>query len=267
MSEGKVYNEVGLLEEAQRYQTSTKFLELLYDEFNGTKRLLIDGLGPRLLTISSALTEELCGVDVNQGSINRSKEFILSWQEYKDSEPFKTEFDFLERKKLDPRFDNCNFYMLKELPVYLKGSFDSELASELFLHLNVDEIQDVLNRANHNLDSNGKFLFSVYVSGYPNSLDKKFYDLGASIGLRKEDFIENGKIDIKTLTQKLKKDYPGVYNAKKQKCWLDLTSVRVFFEESIEKLCQDYEFKIKEKLNINGGMFSFAHRLIYVLDK
>lgn len=98
MTEDWVYNKIELLEEAQRYQTSVGFLELLYEELNGYARILLDGLGARLLPISFALTDELYGLDVNQGSIDRAKEFIGSWKRYEHQEPFQTEFDFLKTK-------------------------------------------------------------------------------------------------------------------------------------------------------------------------
>ena len=53
------YDKVELLEEAQRYKTSKRFLEILYNNFKNSNRLLSIGLGPRLMTITSSLTKEL----------------------------------------------------------------------------------------------------------------------------------------------------------------------------------------------------------------
>lgn len=267
MAENQFYNKVGLLEEAQRYKTSVGFLELLYEEFNRSKRLLLDGLGARLLTVTSTLTDELYGIDVNQGSMDRAKEFIASWKKYKDQEPFKTEFDFLERKNLTPIFGNHHFYLVGEFPSNLNNSFDGELASELFLHLDTAEIQQILGKATHNLNSEGRFVFTVYISGYPESLDEKFYELGSRVGMRRDDFIENGVVNIQRLAQQLIEKGPDIYGENKDRCWLDLTRVRVFSCEGVEKMCKDSGFKIKYKSDLKGGMFSSVHRSVYVLTK
>lgn len=266
MAEGGFYNRVGLLEEAQRYRTSVGFLDLLYRELNGSKRLLNDGTGPRLLTVTSALADELYSVDIYQGSIDRAREFVASWRQYINQEPFKTEFDFLQRKNLTPNFGNCHFYLKRNFPSNLRNSFDGELASELFLHLDMDEIRQILEKATSNLNANGRFIFTVYPSGHPDSLDERFCELGSRVGMEKDDFIRDGVVDIRALAEQLRK-HDDIYRKEKDRYWLDLEKVRVFSAEEIEGLCKDSGFHIRSKSNLNGGMFSFACRLVYVLTK
>jgi len=266
MAEGRFYNKVNLLEEVQRYKTSNEFLELLFQEFNGSKRLLTDGVGSRLLTTMSALTNELYGIDINQGSIERAEELITSWRIYRDCEPLRTEFKFLESKGLNVNFNNCHFYLIK-LPTRLNGLFDGELASELFLHLTEKEIEAFLKGAGYHLKPEGRFVFTAYVSGNENSLDEKFAELGSKIGMDKSEFIENGVIDIKKLAKSLKKQNHELYETSKRPFWLDLERARVFPEKNLEELCKRHDFDIKSKQNINCGMFPFAHRLVYVLSK
>ena len=266
MSEGRFYNKVELLEEVQRYKTSNEFLELLFQEFNGSKRLLTDGIGSRLLTVLSALTDALYGVDINQGSIDRAKELIASWGVYKNYEPLSTEFRFLESKGLPVKFNNCHFYLIK-LPAHMTGRFDGELASELFLHLTEKEIESFLKGANNHLRPDGKFVFTAYVTGNENSLDEKFAELGAKIGMKKTEFVENGQIDIRKLARELKKQNRDLFEESKRSYWLDLERARVFPEENLEELCRRHDFKIKSKQNINCGMFPFAYRLVYVLSR
>lgn len=266
MAEGKFYNKVDLLEEVQRYKTSNEFLELLFKEFKGSKRLLTDGVGSRLLTTMSALTDDLYGIDINRGSIERAEELITSWRIYRDCEPLRTEFKFLESKGLNANFNNCHFYLIK-LPARLNGLFDGELASELFLHLTEKEIESFLKGAGYHLRPEGKFVFTAYVSGNENSLDEKFAELGSKIGMKKSEFVENGLIDIRKLAKPLKKQDYHLFEASKRKYWLDLEKVRVFSEENLEELCKRHGFNVKRKQNINCGMFPFAYRLVYVLSK
>lgn len=265
MAEGEFYNKVELLEEARRYKTSERFLQVLYNEFNGSKRLLLTGLGPRLLTITSAITDELYGIDVNQGSIDRAREYIDTWKGYINEEPFKAEFDFLKKTGLAPKFDNYHFYLGK-IPPYLECSFDGQLASELFLHLSPDEIKTILDNGVRNLRLEGNFVFTVYILGHEDSLDEEFYKLASKIGMKRDEFIENGIVNIKKLSGGLRRKGPDLYNENKDKYWLDLKQVRVFPAEFIEDLCKESGFKIKSKEEIRCGMFPFAYRLVYVLN-
>jgi len=261
------YDKVGLLEEAQRYKTSRKFLEFLYDSFQDSEKLFSIGQGPRLLTISSTLPNEFHGLDINQGSIDRAKQFIETWSEYRNDEPFKTEFDFLVGKGLLPNFDNCNFYLgsiSTGFPGLLSESLDGMLASELFLHLTEQETGDIMKIAKKNLTNRGKFIFTAYTTCHPLSLDKEFVILGEMAGMKKSDFIYEGIIDIKKLSGALSnKDFS---EETKRKYWMDLEQVRVFSETELEKLAQDYGLKIVSKEAIKGGMFSFAHRAVYALS-
>lgn len=267
MTEGEFYNKVGLLEEVRRYKTSYRFLEVLYREFNGSERLLLTGLGPRLLTITSAITDELYGFDVNQGSIDRANEFISHWNEYVNEEPLKAEFDFLNMKGLETKFINYYFCLKENFPSGLDNYFDGQLASELFLHINPNEIKEILDTGITNLTRDGKFIFTVYTSGNPDSLDEKFYELGSNVGMERSEFIEDGTVNIKKLAEKMEKEYPSLYEANKDKYWLDLERVRVFSTTDIESLCKDSGFVIKSKEDIRCGMFPFAYRLVYVLNK
>lgn len=266
MAEGEFYNKVGLLEEAKRYTTSERYLEVLYREFNGFKRLLLTGLGPRLLTITSTITNELYGVDVNQGSIDRANEFISHWADYTNDEPFKKEFDFLATRGLVPRFSKHRFYLKEDFPQGL-DDFDGQLASELFLHLDQSEIEEILCDGFFNLRDDGNFVFTVYTSGHEDSLDEEFYKLGSKIGMKRNEFIENGVVNIKKLSRRLEIENPELYYENEKKYWLDLTQVRVFPVKFIEDLCKDFEFGIKSKEEIRCGMFPFAYRLVYILNK
>ena len=271
MAEAKFYNQTALIEEAQRYKTSNEFLELLFKEFKGSYKLLTVGLGPRLLPIMSALTDQLIGMDINQGSIDRANEFIKTWKDYQDIEPFKTEFEFLKNKGLKPNFDNCFFFFYQNkhfAAEFNRKSFAGELASELFLHLNKKDLEGVIRKAKNNLSSGplepGKLIFTVYTTGNENSLDKKFADFGSSIGIKKTDFIKNGVVNIRNFAARVRKKDSRIYDAYKNSYWLDLGKVRGFPEEDIEELCEKHGFNLKGKHNINCGMFPFAHRLVYV---
>jgi hypothetical protein len=262
------YNSVELLEEAQRYKTSQKFLEFLFDSLNGSRRLFSVGTGPRLITISSAISQELHCFDVNQGSVDRAKQFIDSWKNYRDHEPFKAEFDFLEKRSLKPRFDNCRFYlgrMPNGFPSQLTKSLDGILASELFLHLNKPEVLGILDVGKQNLNQGGKLVFTVYTLGQPDSLDEKFCNLASLVNINKSDFIINGVIDI----QKLKKGLQnaGRYEEHKKLFWLDLDQIKIYAVEEIERWVKDAGLKIHRKEDIRCGMFPFAYRLVYALEK
>jgi hypothetical protein len=267
MAEGEFYNKVGLLEEVRRYKTSYRFLEVLYREFNGSERLLLISLGPSLLTITSTITDELYGLDANQGSIDRANDFISHWKEYVNDEPLKTEFDFLNSKRLHPRFTNYHFYLKENFPQNLNNYFDGQLASELFLHLNPNEIKEILDTGITNLRREGKFIFTVYPSENPDSLDEKFYELGSNVGMERSEFIEDGTVNIKKLAEEMEKRHPSLYEANKDKYWLDLEKVKVFSTTDIESLCKDSGFVIKSKEEIRCGMFPFAYRLVYVLNR
>lgn len=267
MVEGQVYDRIGLLEEAQRYKTSVGKLEILYNELAGSKRLLVVGLGARLFTIASALTEELYGVDINPGSIERAEEFAATWKKYKNKEPFKAEFDFLQQKQLKPKFENHKLFLWKTFPSNLSNSFDGILASELFLHLETEEIKELLEKALKLLKSKGKFIFTAYTSGSPDSFDEQFLKLGSKIRMNESEFIQNRTVNIQKLAKNLKAKSPRVFEENKEKYWLDLEKARFFSTEEIERICKGVGFKVKLKENYNGGMFSFAHRMVYVLIK
>lgn len=157
--------------------------------------------------------------------------------------------------------------MADDFPSHLDNCFDGELASELFLHLDATEIKQILDKAKLNLKPGGRFIFTFYPLGYPDSLDRKFSELGLMAGMDPEDFIENRVIGIGTLAQQLKRKKSEAYQDPKNKYWLDLEQVRVFSVSDIEKLCLDSGFQIKNRYNLNGGMFSFAYRSVYVLTK
>jgi len=266
MAERQFYDSVGLLEEVRRYKTSHAFLDLLFTHFNGIDSLVADGPGPRLMTVSSALPNEFYGIDVNPGSIKRAKEFIKTWRNYVDEEPFKTEFGFLKEKGLKPNFENCHLFLLEDFPP-AKDYFDGELASELFLHLPPEEVRKILSASNQRLVRKGKMVFTVYTSGAQDSLDECFMKLGSKAGMKRKDFIKDGVVDIFKLAARLKEKAHDVYEQNKQKFWLDLERVRVFNQSDIESLCRDSGFNICDRQAIKCGMFSFAHRLVYVLIK
>ncbi len=275
MAENKFYNNVELLEEAKRYKTSEEFLDLLYHELNHCRKLLIDGLGSRLLIICSALSHHIYGVDVNQGSINRAKKFLENWKDYKNKKPFNIEYKYLRNKDftkriiekyLNPPYNKYKFCLKKDFSKNIKDFFNRELASELFLHLDDDEIKDIFKKSYKHLTDNGHFIFTVYLADRENSLDKKFAELGEKVGLKRDDFIEGGVIHIKTLTNILKKN-KKLYKKYKEKYWLDLEKVRVFSLEEISKLYRGTRLSELYRKPITGGMFSFADRFVYVMSK
>lgn len=265
MAEKELYDKISLSQEVQRYQTSAAFLELLYKQFNGADRLLAIGAGARLITTLSAMANELHVLDVNQGSIDRAREMTKSWRMYKDIEPLKREFNFLAGKGRLIRLDNCHFY-LNDIPKELNGTFDGELAAELFLHLTEEEIKTIVTNARQHLKPTGRFVFTVYVTGERTSLDNLFADLGTKIGLGRREFIKDGVVDITTLAEQLKARNPALFKESKEKYWLDLERVRAFSRQNIEDICNSSGFKIVSAQNINCGMFPDAHRLVYVLN-
>jgi hypothetical protein len=267
MAEEGFYDSVGLLDEACRYKTSQEFLEVLYQEFNGIGNLLAAGVGPRLLTVSCALPKDFHGIDVNQGSLDRATEFMKSWESYRGIEPFKAEFDFIEQKGLDARFDNCHLYLTPDFPAELRGKFDGELASELFLHLSPPEMQQIIGGARDNLKTGGRFAFTLYPTGNPRSLDEQFRCLASGIGLNGNDFVNEGVVDIAKLASKIKEVDKNYYLANRNPFWLDLSCIRAYPESQVERICTDSGFRIRRKENIECGMFPFAYRLVYVLDK
>jgi len=267
------YDSTDLLEEAQRYKTSDRFLEILYENFKNSKRLLSVGVGPRLLTISSGLTEEFYGLDSNKGSIERSKQFIISWPLYTDDEPFKTEFDFLKQKGIHPYFNEWKFYVgkiPKGFPERFAGTLDSMLASELFLHLTNQEVEDILVMAKKNLRKGGRFVFTTYPSGNPDSLDEKFAELALKVGIERTELIKGGVINIQRLARKLKRrenyERRSKYERNREKFWLDLDKVRVFPTEQIENWIEKSGLNITSKEDVRCGMFPFAYRLVYSLE-
>ncbi len=274
MAEGNFYNTVTMLKEAERYRTTNKFLDMLYSELNRSKRLMLTGLGARLTAVTSSLTEELWGVDINQGSIDRAVELTKSWNECKDKEPFRTEAIFMESKGLKPNFENYQFYLKGNIPSGLDNSFDGELASELFLHLDGAKILDILKEAHCRLKPDGKFIFTFYPSGYKNSLDAEFRKLCSDYGIDGTDFIKCDEISGDSRTIKvgkianILKRRHDLYEKHRESYWLDLAAIRAFSEEYIQKLCKDSGFKkYREEDVTGGGMFHFAHRLAYVMVK
>lgn len=263
MAEKKLYNSIGLLKEAKRYKTSQVFLKILLDHFYPSKRMMVNGLGARLTAVSLALTDELWGVDVNQGSIDRAEAFIEHFEQYEDELPFKTEFEFIQEQGLtiDAHYE---FLLLPAYPNGLKEQFDSELACELFLHLPDKEIKEILARAYSNLGKKGKLIFTIYHPGKEHSLDNEFERLGSVCQLQRHKYIQDGVINIKKLVQHMK---PDLAKSNLERFWLDLEQVRVIPESSMEQMCKDYDFKIIEKAMVHGGMFSFADRLVYVCEK
>ncbi len=264
MSEAQFYNRVDLAAEAKRYFTNPEKLELLYRELGGLKRLLTIGLGARMITTLFALAEEVHGIDINQGSIDRAEEFIKTWKRYVHVQPFETEFDFLEKIGREPRFGKHHFYLMGDVPPGLDGTFDSEIALELFLHLTPGELRKVLADAGRYLKPKGKLVFTIYPSGYYDSLDENFCELSSETGMERKDFIEDGTINIEKLAEQLRIEMPNLFSASEEKYWLDLKGVKVFREEDIEQMCAEAGFAIKEKAEIKGGMFSFARRYVYV---
>jgi len=118
------YDGTGLLSEVKRYKTPRETLGFLHRHFKDIENLFAIGTGPRLLTISSALPKKLHAIDINQGSIDRAQQFISTWEDYRSEEPLKQEFDFLEKEDLEPKFDNCTFYLGKipeDFPKKLEG--------------------------------------------------------------------------------------------------------------------------------------------------
>ena len=175
-----------------------------------------------------------------------------------------------------PKFENYQFYLVGEDSFPDDTDyFDGGLASELFLHLSNKEIHDILDAANYYLKPGGKFISTIYPSAGPggttDELDWKFRMLGLEAGMKFYETIkdESGAkvIDIKTIAQRLKENNPKAYKDNKTKYWLDLEQVRAFPEGDLERLFRYCGFRIKEKQPIKGGMFSFAHRLVYFLKK
>ncbi|MFH1420966.1 MAG: hypothetical protein ABIG30_03295 [Candidatus Aenigmatarchaeota archaeon] len=268
MAKDEFYNSATLLGEAQRYTTSAQFLQLLSAEFYGVDKFLSVGVGARLLAVTATLPLEFWGVDINQGSIERAKQFIEHWREYRNIEPFKTEFDFLYEQALEPNFSNCHLYLTSEFPKdRLLRSFDGDLASELFLHLHRMEIMNIVTDARDLLKTYGKLVFTLYPTGHPESLDKQFAAFCETNGLAKRQFIKNGVVYVDALAAELEQKDPDSYNRSKDKYWLDLENLRVHPEAAVEEICTDAGFKIKRKESIRGGMLPFAHRLVYVLSK
>jgi hypothetical protein len=265
MHEQEVYNKVNLLQEAKRYKTTLPFLELLYQEINGSKKIFLDCLGPRLFTTVSALAEETHGIDINQGSIDRTYEFIDNLQQYMKEYPFKNEFSFLKDKKLTPNFKNFYFQLASQY-VNRPNTFNAELASELFLHLNNHQLSELLQNSIYRLQPEGKLIFTIYPSGHSESLDKKFLELNSNIKLK--DFVDSdGTININTYARNLKQKAPSLHEEKKEEYWLDLQKVRMFNQNAINGLCRKYGFEIRRIENIRGGMFPFAERLAYSVVK
>ena len=265
MAEGKFYNKVSLLEEVKRYKTSSQFLDLLYRELHGSKSLLLTGLGARLTAVTSSLTEELWGIDINQGSIDRAEELMLTWDNIRSEEPLKTEDVFMEDRRLKPNFKNCHFYLKRDFPE-LKNYFDGELASELFLHMDEAEIREILNMANYRLKPNGKFIFTVYTSGQPDSLDREFHNLCSKYGMDGNEFIRDSVINIGKIS-KILRTRNEIYEENKDRYWLDLEKIRVFPEKEIEGMFVGSGLGKRYSKIIKCGMFPFAHRLVYVLEK
>ena len=111
----------------------------------------------------------------------------------------------------------------------------------------------------------GKFVFTVYTAGHPDSLDTKFSELGESYGVRKEEFIKGDVVNIQRLAKQLEKR-DNVDKSIQRSFWLDLDQIRIFGIKDIEKWIKDSGLKIIEKEDIRCGMFPFAYRLVYVLE-
>lgn len=260
------YDSVGLLNEAKRYHTSKRFLELFYDCFKNSNKLFSIGAGARLLTIASAVSKNFYCLDTNKGSIDRAKKFIDSWRNFLNEDPFCEEFKLLNLKEIEPRFNNCFFYegnFPEKIPSELKQCMDGAFASELFLHLRDFEAKAILAGIKANLKSNSNFLFSVYLTGNNDSLDFCFIDLGKKYGVDPAVFIDGKIIQIKKLFDSIKMleiDSKTINNF-----WLDLETVRVYDRQILETWIKEAGFNIELIENVKGGMFSFADRTIYCL--
>jgi len=263
LASGEFYDNVGLLEEAQRYQTSERFLEILHTNFYSSDYLLSAGTGPRLLATCCSVPRLYCGRDINPGSIHRAKEFVRDWKKYRDVEPFKTEFDFLEKKKLEIRFDNAGFSLKEAFPKTMDSSADGYLASELFLHMSPEEVKITLQEAQRTLYNSGRVVFTVYPTGKEDSLDKQFANLAGLAKIERKSIIKDGVINIQSLARKIKSKNPQLYEDNKKRFWLDLQKIRVFQESQIEKMCKDVGLLLMDKEDVRCGMFPFAYRLVY----
>jgi len=263
LASGEFYDGTSLLEEARRYKTSREFLEIMRSNFYHADQLVAVGVGPRLLAVSCSLPQTFIGRDINPGSIQRALEFARDWKRYRQAEPFKTEFDWLDQERVQVKLDRIDEWTFELGSSFGNENADGYLASELFLHMSHAEVKGVFQEARRVLYSSGRMVFTVYPSGREDSLDEQFAELAGKAGVARRKVIRSGELNVKFLADKLAEAMPEIYGANKTKFWLDLQKIRVFKEEDIERMCKDAGLTLTFKQDVRCGMFPFAYRLVY----
>ena len=276
-----VYDTGSFEVELSRYVTPTKVVDILVD--NPSKITLEQSGGPRYASSLSATSENIVVVDIYPGPLLRQIEYIRNPQNYWDSEPIKTEVEELKKRGLDPVPD------LSKFGFYLKGDskpeferfevdnfrncFDRCFAPELLLHssdshenLGIPIFQEVYDT----LVKDGKFIFTVYPPSHAvkdtGCLDKYFEILTKTMKIK--DMVIGGNwINIENLSLAINQQTFEKNKSFFDSFWIrDLSRIRLYTPEEIKYLSEN-RFRILEMQNIPGGMFPFATRHFYILEK
>jgi len=262
--------------ETGRYVTPPEIVDSLIAY--PSKTTLQESAGPRYTCALSATTSSrICAVDINPEMIKRQQEFMKNWEAHRNEPPYKAEIEILERRRFDPAPDpnKFEFYTVPEsfeersVP---DGDFDRCFAPELILHpaegfenLAIPIFTEVYNA----LINGGKFMLTAYPPSHTikdnGCLDKYFEIIAMSV--HAENVVDGNWINIENLSSAIDQQTYEENKSFFDRFWIrDLSRIRLYTPEEIKELSEN-RFRVLEMQTIPGGMFPFATRHFYVLEK
>ncbi len=282
----EIYNE-SFWEQLRRYGNPEEAMGLYFDRFSegeGDKKIEIISGGPRLMLVVASIpgVKEIVMHDINQGPLDASREYLGNPPKIIRAYPIlQAEMDFLSKRGFDTTLDPSLFrlYLAEEMPKF-ENYFNGSMAEEVLLHPPSDDPEEhlatiLISQERGSLKKGGRFVFSVYPTNVPehgvsqDCLLNHFNRLATDAGMRTDDFYdyERGWIHIDRVAKHLRSQAPDVFEKNKKRFWLgDLSRIKTYSPKEISTIAEN-GFKIIGLHNIPGGMFPFATRFYYVLEK